>query len=411
MANTAYSNAFDYDGMGNRTRVENVSGGDTSVTHTTPNALNQLSALSSSLNGAPAQTSGFGYDQTGNTTEIKNPDSSKTLFSYDDADRLVGIEKRSAADAPLSRSEFVYDYASRKAVSREFTWTNGAWVKTGEKRRVFDGLDVVQERNAQNEVTAQLVRDGNIGGILARSTQAGATFFGYDGGGNVTLLTDENGDDVGRYRYDAFGNTLEASGARAAENPYRFSTKELHGASGLYDFGFRFYSPGLGRWINRDPIEEAGGVNLYEMVGNDPVNSVDAYGLYATVKVEGNNVKIYIPMQFHGSGATSAKISMIKRGIESTWTGTFGKYKVQTFVVAPKKGVNFNKIEISSGNGVASCIWGRYGNWPAGSTSAWTAAHEAGHLMNLGDRYSDNKLNQILGGKGSLPHTLVGRGT
>ena len=282
LAGTNYTNAFDYDGMGNRTRAENVSGGNTRVTNTTPNELNQISALTQSVNGAPAVTSGFGYDESGNTTEIKNPDSSKTLFSYDDADRLVRIEKRSAADAPLAKSEFVYDYASRKAVSKEFTYTAGAWVKTGEKRRVFDGLDVVQERNADNEVTAQLVRDGNIGGILSRSTLAGASFFGYDGGGNVTLLTDSNGDDVGRYRYDAFGNTLEASGARAAENPYRFSTKELHAASGLYDFGYRFYSPGLGRWINRDPIREDGGVNLYAMVGNDPVNAVDEYGLQTT---------------------------------------------------------------------------------------------------------------------------------
>ena len=246
MANTNYTNAFDYDGMGNRTRAENVSAGNTRVTNTTPNELNQISALTQSVNGAPAQTSGFDYDASGNTTEIKNPDSSKTVFSYDDADRLVRIEKRSAADAPLAKSEFVYDYASRKAVSKEFTYTAGAWVKTGEKRRVFDGLDVVQERNADNQVTAQLVRDGNIGGILSRSTLVGASFFGYDGSGNVTLLTDENGDDVGRYRYDAFGNTLEASGARAAENPYRFSTKELHAQSGLYDFGFRFYSPGTG---------------------------------------------------------------------------------------------------------------------------------------------------------------------
>ena len=278
LAGTNYSNAFDYDGMGNRTRLENVSGGNTRVTGTTPNELNQISALSQSVNGAPAQTSGFSYDDSGNTTQITGFDGGKTLFSYDDADRLVRIETRDATDVSLSKSEFVYDYASRKAVSREFTYTAGAWVKTDEKRRVFDGLDVVQERNSDNEVTAQLVRDGNIGGILSRSTLVGASFFGYDGGGNVTLLTDENGDDVGRYRYDAFGNTLESSGSRAAENPYRFSTKELHGASGLYDFGFRFYSPGLGRWINRDPIEEDGGVNLYQFNYNSPTNYVDPDG-------------------------------------------------------------------------------------------------------------------------------------
>jgi len=278
-ANTNYSNAFSYDGMGNRTRVENVSGGNTRVTNSTPNELNQLSALSQSVSGAPATTSGFGYDLAGNTTLIESADGGKMLFTYDDADRLVRVERQSAAGVPLGKSEFLYDYASRKAVSREFTWTNGAYLKTEEKRRVFDGLDVVQERNAANEVTAQLVRDGNIGGILARSTAAGKTFFGYDGGGNVTLLTDENGNDVGRYRYDAFGDTLEASGARAAENPYRFSTKELHPQSGLYDYGYRFYSPGLGRWINRDPLSEGGGANMYGFGPNSPVNGFDEYGM------------------------------------------------------------------------------------------------------------------------------------
>ena len=92
---------------------------------------------------------------------------------------------------------------------------------------MFDGLDVIQERDTNNYVTAQIVRDGNIGGILSRTTSAGAAFYGYDGNGNVTLLTDAGGTDVGHYRYDAFGNTLEAVGPRAGENSYRFSTKEL----------------------------------------------------------------------------------------------------------------------------------------------------------------------------------------
>ncbi len=83
---------------------------------------------------------------------------------------------------------------------------------------------------------------------------------------------------IATMRYDAFGNTLEAEGPRAGENPYRFSTKEWHGPSGLYDYGFRFYSPGMGRWMNRDPLQEEGGVNLYAMVGNNPINDVDEYG-------------------------------------------------------------------------------------------------------------------------------------
>jgi len=36
----------------------------------------------------------------------------------------------------------------------------------------------------------------------------------------------------------------------------------------------------LGRWVNRDPVGEVGGVNVYEFVGNDGVGSWDVYGLW-----------------------------------------------------------------------------------------------------------------------------------
>jgi len=39
-----------------------------------------------------------------------------------------------------------------------------------------------------------------------------------------------------------------------------------------------FYDPSLGRWLNRDPIEEEGGINLYAFVGNAPVIYYDSFG-------------------------------------------------------------------------------------------------------------------------------------
>ena len=36
-----------------------------------------------------------------------------------------------------------------------------------------------------------------------------------------------------------------------------------------------FYEPNLQRWLNPDPIGEAGGINLYQFVGNDPVIKID----------------------------------------------------------------------------------------------------------------------------------------
>jgi RHS repeat-associated protein len=83
---------------------------------------------------------------------------------------------------------------------------------------------------------------------------------------------------VASYRYDAFGNTTSKSGTLADANVYRFSSKEFHVISGMYYYGYRFYDPNLQRWINRDPIGEKGGLNLYGIVGNNPITKIDALG-------------------------------------------------------------------------------------------------------------------------------------
>ena len=44
-------------------------------------------------------------------------------------------------------------------------------------------------------------------------------------------------------------------------------------------YNYRFYSPELGRWLIRDPIEEEGGWNLYAITSNDTINMLDINGL------------------------------------------------------------------------------------------------------------------------------------
>jgi RHS repeat-associated protein len=84
---------------------------------------------------------------------------------------------------------------------------------------------------------------------------------------------------VAKYTYDPFGNTLSKSGTLADANTYRFSSQEYHQPSGLSLYLYRAYDPNLQRWLNRDPIEELGGVNLYAFVSNDPIRFVDPFGL------------------------------------------------------------------------------------------------------------------------------------
>ncbi len=57
-----------------------------------------------------------------------------------------------------------------------------------------------------------------------------------------------------------------------------FSTKYYDSETKMYYYGFRYYFSALGRWINRDPLEEDDFSNLYCYVGNNPVCASDFLG-------------------------------------------------------------------------------------------------------------------------------------
>ncbi len=44
-------------------------------------------------------------------------------------------------------------------------------------------------------------------------------------------------------------------------------------------FGYRHYDPRTKQWLSRDPIGEAGGLNLFAYANNDPINGIDILGL------------------------------------------------------------------------------------------------------------------------------------
>ena len=179
--------------MGNRSQVQ-WSGAQVSYES---NALNQYSSYSTTSNGTTTITP-LSYDLNGNLSSQGN-----LRFSYDDADRLSQVIRVNAqTGANEGRSEFVYDGLSRKRISREYSWdgTANAWVLQSETRRIYDGLNVIQERDGTNSITVNYTRGadlsgsvsgaGGIGGLLARSTSYGHFYYHYDGSGNVVALTD-----------------------------------------------------------------------------------------------------------------------------------------------------------------------------------------------------------------------------
>jgi RHS repeat-associated protein len=124
--------------------------------------------------------------------------------------------------------------------------------------------------------------------MLARSSGYSSSTGGWgynytyhaDGGGNITYAVASNGTKMAEYRYDSFGRTLSVYEQRAfTGNRYRFSSKEVHLRSGMYYYGYRLYNPSTGRWVNRDPIGEKGGLNLYSVLSNDLIDAIDYLGL------------------------------------------------------------------------------------------------------------------------------------
>jgi RHS repeat-associated protein len=258
--------------------------------------------------------------------------SGNRVYVYDWENELIEYYRFGLTGIYSSRlTQFVYDGLGRLRIRIESHWQDsggtggdsaigiqpdtpispgdGSWVTDSTTRYVYDGRRVIQERDGSNTPTVSYTRGndlsgtleeaGGIGGLLARSVgfdgtnwTSHADYFA-DGNGNITTMIDGGLNVVASYRYDPFGNLISSSGPLASANVYRFSSKEFHAASSMYYYGFRFYDPNLQRWINRDPIEEEGGINQYAFVVNSPTFKIDYFGLCGGGGGDGNSPPKY----------------------------------------------------------------------------------------------------------------------
>ncbi len=138
--------------------------------------------------------------------------------------------------------------------------------------------DYVIEYHWGKDLSGTIGGAGGVGGLLYVKINGVIYIPWYDAYGNIMGYWDAEGHIVAEYTYDAFGKLIASSGPMADAFSLRYSTKYFDSETGFYYYGYRFYSPELMRWITRDPIGEAGGVNLYAMCEN-MMHSYDALGL------------------------------------------------------------------------------------------------------------------------------------
>ncbi len=249
----------------------------------------------------PKAVQAFAYDEDGNLTSDGIWD-----YSYDAENRLTAIQNRSEAigtgmiaAGDARRIVFKYDHQGRRISKTTFGGWNGTYYSStqiSQIRYLYDGWNLIAEFNADAsnnltltrsytwglDLTGDLTASGGVGALLQiHDHGASKTLLAtYDGNGNLAaLLNADSGALEAAYEYDPFGNLLRVEGPYAATNPFRFSTKYTDNETGLVYYGLRYYSPSLGRFINRDTLGEKGGVNLYGFTENNPLNSFDYLGM------------------------------------------------------------------------------------------------------------------------------------
>jgi len=233
-----------------------IAGNNTvTVTATDTNGNNTTNRYNVVASGSGSKT--LVYDANGNLTG----DGTRT-FEWDPLNRLT------AATTGTHRSEFTYNGLSQrvKIVEKD----NGAITSTKQFVWIPGDTQPAEERDGTNTVTKRYYPDG---------VQIGAANYYYtrDHLGSIRELTDSSGTVQARYDYDPYGRRTKLSGSLDAD--FGFTGHYYHQPSALHVALFRAYDADLGRWISRDPIEEAGGLNLYGYVANDPINDTDLLGL------------------------------------------------------------------------------------------------------------------------------------
>ncbi len=250
-------------------------------------------------NYANGDVYGYSYDDGGNLTSATCNYETLHTYTYGNAnwkDQLTAFDGKAitydANGNPISYDGYTY------------TWQRGTQLAniTGNGKNIGYVYDSQGHRvqKTVNGVTTNYLYSGDL---LMRQTDGTNTLdFQYDASGNmvgfkyngipyyylrnllndVSGIVDKDGNVVAKYRYDAYGNTILATGTMAAINPIRYRGYYFDAETNWYYLNSRYYNPEWCRFISADCLFVAGdaitGSNMYAYCFDNPVMYRDDSG-------------------------------------------------------------------------------------------------------------------------------------
>jgi RHS repeat-associated protein len=272
---------FEYDPTGNWMGYRKDANGsvvlDQSRSNNKDNQLTQIDGSSALLS----------YDRAGNATKVPpgtGGDWSKYYQPVWDAwNRIVEVKNESGSSVQKNAYDGLTRRITKEAASVvTHTYWSDRWKpleeRTGSATTAARSYLWGERPGHRDElVLRDLDTDGN--GSLDERLYATMDYF------NGTAVLNTSGTVLERYAYSAFGirRIMAADFTPRSTSSYAwdfgFQGQFRDNETGWSNYGYRFYVPSLGRWINRDPIGERGGWNQYRFVSNKPVNRNDQLGL------------------------------------------------------------------------------------------------------------------------------------
>lgn len=258
-----------------------------------------------------ASPSVYTYDSLARLTGVSNPDyaydnadrvttmpGAGSAFSYDDADQLVsGLGQTFTYDANGNRTQagqattYAYDEANRLiSIGASMSYTYDGDGLRISKTNGGQTQDYTWQRSSQSSLPAILYDGasyfiyGPAQAPLEQVSNSGSVLFYHaDQLGSTRMLTDSKGTEAATYTYDAYGNTVTATG-QGVTNAFGYAGSYTDDESGLLYMHARYYDPQTAQFISKDPLFSSTW-QAYSYAGDSPVNWTDPDGRFAVLGV------------------------------------------------------------------------------------------------------------------------------